>query len=64
MPRCVPPGSIPRSVEQFHQRERGTAEATTLGAQMADFVVAAQAFHWFRRAETRREFERILRPGG
>jgi SAM-dependent methyltransferase len=42
----------------------GTAEATTLGAQTADVIVAGQAFHWFRRAETRREFERILKPGG
>ncbi len=42
----------------------GAAEATTLDVQTADFVVAGQAFHWFRPVETRREFERILRPGG
>jgi hypothetical protein len=34
---------------------------------MADLIVAAQAFHWFNNAETRQEFDRILkpaRPGG
>ena len=29
-----------------------------------DFVVAGQAFHWFDPAGARREFLRILRPGG
>ena len=42
----------------------GTAEATTLAAQTADFVVAGQAFHWFKPDEARREFQRILRPSG
>lgn len=38
-----------------------TAEATTLGDASVDLVVVAQAFHWFDRAATRREFVRILR---
>jgi ubiquinone/menaquinone biosynthesis C-methylase UbiE len=42
----------------------GTAEATTLADQSVDFVTAAQAFHWFKPAPTRKEFTRILRPGG
>jgi ubiquinone/menaquinone biosynthesis C-methylase UbiE len=42
----------------------GTAEATTLADQSADFVTAAQAAHWFDRARARREFVRILKPGG
>lgn len=42
----------------------GTAEATTLADQTADFVTAAQAAHWFERAQARREFARILKPGG
>jgi SAM-dependent methyltransferase len=42
----------------------GTAEATTLPAQSVDFVTAAQAAHWFDRAASRREFTRILKPGG
>lgn len=39
------------------------AEQTTLAAESVDLVTAGQAFHWFRPAETRREFSRILRPG-
>jgi ubiquinone/menaquinone biosynthesis C-methylase UbiE len=41
-----------------------TAEATTLKRNSVDFVTAAQAFHWFDRPKTRREFARILKPGG
>lgn len=41
-----------------------TAEATTLGSETVDFVTAAQAFHWFDQHKARREFARILRPGG
>ncbi|SPF49382.1 Methyltransferase type 11 [Candidatus Sulfotelmatobacter kueseliae] len=42
----------------------GTAEATTLDDGSVDFVTAAQAAHWFKREQARREFIRILRPGG
>ena len=42
----------------------GTAENTTLEENSVDFVVAAQAFHWFDEAKTRGEFERILKNGG
>ena len=42
----------------------GTAETTTLADQSVDFVTAAQAAHWFDRARARREFVRILKPGG
>ncbi len=42
----------------------GRAEATTLEASSVDFVTAGQAFHWFDPAGARREFVRILRPGG
>jgi SAM-dependent methyltransferase len=42
----------------------GTAEATTLADQSVDFVTAAQAAHWFDREGARREFVRILKPGG
>lgn len=42
----------------------GTAEATTLADESVDFVTAAQAAHWFDRERARREFVRILRPGG
>ncbi len=42
----------------------GTAEVTGLVSGKLDFVVAATAFHWFKEAEARREFQRILKPTG
>ncbi|MFY9948970.1 MAG: class I SAM-dependent methyltransferase [Candidatus Sulfotelmatobacter sp.] len=42
----------------------GTAEATTLADHSVDFITAAQAAHWFDRPRARREFARILKPGG
>ena len=42
----------------------GRAEATGLPDGSCDVVTAAQAFHWFDLDATRREFRRILRPGG
>ncbi|MGE0664965.1 MAG: class I SAM-dependent methyltransferase [Sphingomonadales bacterium] len=42
----------------------GTAEATTLPDASVDLVIAAQAFHWFDPPAARREFGRILKPGG
>ncbi len=42
----------------------GSAESTTLGDSSIDFVTAGQAFHWFEPKAARREFIRILKPGG
>jgi SAM-dependent methyltransferase len=42
----------------------GSAESTNLESGSVDFVVAGQAFHWFRPPEARMEFARILKPGG
>jgi len=42
----------------------GTAEGTTLADASVDFITAAQGAHWFDRAASRREFTRILKPGG
>ncbi|MBW5448594.1 methyltransferase domain-containing protein [Cohnella sp. CFH 77786] len=42
----------------------GSAEATGLPGASVDFVVSAQAFHWFDRDAARTEFRRILKPGG
>ena len=42
----------------------GRAEATGLSDQSIDLVTAAQAFHWMEPASTRKEFFRILKPGG
>ncbi len=40
----------------------GTAEATTLKSQSVDFVIAAQAFHWFNQNKAKKEFARVLKP--
>lgn len=47
----------------FHS-VNASAQTTTLADHSVDFVVAAQAFHWFNTPETRAEFTRILKPDG
>lgn len=42
----------------------GRADATGLADGSVGLVSVAQAFHWFDETATRREFARILRPGG
>jgi SAM-dependent methyltransferase len=42
----------------------GRADATTLPDASIKLVSVAQAFHWFDAAAARREFARILQPGG
>ncbi len=59
-----------RAGEEFLKRYskftsvNGTAEATTLPDASVDFVAAAQAGHWFDIPKARKEFARILKPGG
>lgn len=40
------------------------AERTSLQPGSVDFITAGQAFHWFAREKTRKEFVRILKPAG
>ena len=42
----------------------GTAEETSLEEGCADFVVSAQAFHWFQPQQTKQEFKRVLKENG
>lgn len=42
----------------------GTGEATTLPDGSVELITVAQAFHWLQPEAARREFLRILQPGG
>ena len=42
----------------------GTSENTNLENDSIDFIVAAQAFHWFKIEQARKEFKRILKDNG
>lgn len=41
-----------------------SAENTTLADNSVDFIIAAQAFHWFDKIRTFQEFQRILKKKG
>jgi len=41
-----------------------SAETTTLQSDSIDLIVAGQAFHWFDRKRSRKEFLRILKANG
>jgi ubiquinone/menaquinone biosynthesis C-methylase UbiE len=41
-----------------------TAENISLPDAFVNIIVSAQAFHWFDRQKARKEFTRVLRPGG
>ncbi|ASD62686.1 class I SAM-dependent methyltransferase [Bdellovibrio bacteriovorus] len=47
----------------FHS-VNGSSENTGLPANSVDFVIAAQAFHWFEPVATQKEFKRILKSPG
>jgi SAM-dependent methyltransferase len=42
----------------------GTAETTGIESNSADYIICAQAFHWFDKDACKKEFVRILKPGG
>ncbi len=67
----VEPNAVMREAAEDYLKEfanfvshDGTAENTNLNDETIDFVIAAQAFHWFDAERTRVEFQRILKPGG
>lgn len=43
---------------------KGTAEETNLEDNCCNMIIAGQAFHWFDKKKCRKEFQRILKPGG
>jgi ubiquinone/menaquinone biosynthesis C-methylase UbiE len=43
---------------------RHQAEQTGLKTHSLDFITVAQAFHWMEPVQTKKEFFRILKPGG
>ncbi len=59
-------GAAERLLQHYPQfiSVSGTAEATTIADQSADFVTAGQAFHWFDRHVFHAECARILKPHG
>ena len=44
--------------------KNGTGEQTTLENQSVDGIFVAQAFHWLNAEAAKKEFSRILKPGG
>jgi SAM-dependent methyltransferase len=42
----------------------GAAEETGMPDRSYDFIVCAQAFHWFDQHAAKKEFARVLKPGG
>jgi len=49
--------------DRFYSQD-GRAEATGLMDQSVHLITVAQAFHWMEVEATKREFLRILKPGG
>jgi len=43
---------------------QASAENTTLKNTSVDVIICAQAFHWFDKEKTKKEFTRILKPNG
>ena len=62
---AVEPGEAMRRAATPHPNVAwvaGRAEATGLRSNVADLLLCAQSFHWFRPADVLPEFARILKP--
>jgi ubiquinone/menaquinone biosynthesis C-methylase UbiE len=55
-----------KNLQHYHgfRNIDGTAEHTTLTDNSVDLITVAQAFHWFNEEAVKKEFKRILIPGG
>lgn len=42
----------------------GTAEETSLASKTVDIIFCGQAFHWFDKSKSKKEFDRILKEQG
>ncbi|HIW35255.1 MAG TPA: methyltransferase domain-containing protein [Candidatus Paenibacillus intestinavium] len=51
-------------IEQLLSVSDGSAEQTKLAGHSVNYIVCAQAFHWFDAELARAEFKRILKPDG
>ncbi len=65
-PNAAMRSAAERSLTEHKKFEsvHATAERTGLQPESVDFITAGQAFHWFDREKTKKEFARILKPGG
>ncbi len=68
---CIEPNADMRTALLQHNLQSsncfildGTAEDTGLEENSVDLIVAGQSFHWFDPVMTKKEFARILKPGG
>jgi SAM-dependent methyltransferase len=61
--RAAAESRLREKYSRFHSH-KGTSEATGLESGSVDMIVAAQAFHWFEPAVTKKEFQMILKPSG
>lgn len=58
------------SAEQIHKKDKNfisinaTAEKTSLNDNSIDLIVVGQAFHWFDKIQSKKEFQRIITPEG
>lgn len=59
-----------KAAEEIHKKEKrfisinATAEKTSLKENSIDLIIVGQAFHWFDKAQTKREFQRIITSDG
>lgn len=59
-----------KAAEEIYKKDRtfisvdAMAEKTSLKENSIDLVIVGQAFHWFDKIQTKKEFQRIIAPNG